>query len=71
MNVMKLELDTCLQLLILWLVSSLSPSGPGFVPRLVRVGFVMDRVALGQVFLQGLRFPRQYHPINAPYSYEM
>jgi hypothetical protein len=36
----------------LWqLVASLSPQRPRFEPRLVRVGFVVDKVTLGQVFL--------------------
>jgi hypothetical protein len=30
---------------------------PGFNPRPIHVGFVVDKVALGQVFLQVLRFP--------------
>jgi hypothetical protein len=30
---------------------------PGFKPRPIHVGFVVDEVALGQVFLQVLRFP--------------
>jgi hypothetical protein len=38
------------------LVSDLSPQRPGFAPGLVSVGFVMDRVALGQGFLWVLRF---------------
>jgi hypothetical protein len=29
---------------------------PGFAPRAVLVGFVVDRVALGQAFLRALRF---------------
>jgi hypothetical protein len=38
------------------LVVSLSPNRPGFAPGSVHVGFVVDRVALGQVLLQVLRF---------------
>ena len=38
-------------------VSSLSPRSPGFNPSSIRVGFVVDKAALGQVFLQVLRFP--------------
>jgi hypothetical protein len=34
------------------LVSGLSPQRPMFVPRSLHVRFVVDRVALGQVFLQ-------------------
>jgi hypothetical protein len=33
----------------------LSPQRPGFAPGLVHVGFAVDKVALGQVFLQVLR----------------
>jgi hypothetical protein len=32
------------------------------------LGFVVDKVALGQDFLQVFRFFRQYHSIRAPYS---
>jgi hypothetical protein len=39
------------------LVAGLSPRKPGFDPRSVHVRFVMDKVALGQVFLPVLRFP--------------
>jgi hypothetical protein len=42
------------------LVAGLSPQRPGFAPRSIHVGFVVDRVALGQVFLQVLRFS----PVN-------
>jgi hypothetical protein len=42
------------------LVAGLSPRRPGFDPGSVHVGFVVDKVALGQVFLQVLRFS----PIN-------
>jgi hypothetical protein len=33
-----------------WLVAGLSLGRPGFDPRSVHVGFVEDKVALGQVF---------------------
>jgi hypothetical protein len=33
-----------------WLVAGLSPRRPGFDPESVHVGFVVDKVALGQVF---------------------
>jgi hypothetical protein len=36
--------------------SDLSPRRPGFAPGSVHVGFVVDKVALGQVFLRVLRF---------------
>jgi hypothetical protein len=38
------------------LVAGLSPRVPGFAPGSIRVGFVADKVALGQVFLRVLRF---------------
>jgi hypothetical protein len=39
------------------LVAGLSPRRPGFDSGSVHIGFVVDRVALGQVFLRVLRFP--------------
>jgi len=33
-------------------LAGLSPRGPGFDPRPVSVGFMPDKVALGQVFLK-------------------
>jgi hypothetical protein len=39
------------------LVAVLSPRWPGFAPGLIHVGFVVDKVALGQDFLLILRFP--------------
>jgi hypothetical protein len=33
------------------LVAGLSPRRPGFAPGSIHVGFVVDKVALGQVFL--------------------
>jgi hypothetical protein len=38
----------------------LSPRRPGFAPGSIRVGFVVDKVALGQVVLRVLRFS----PVN-------
>jgi hypothetical protein len=38
------------------LVASLSPRRPGFDPRSVHVGFVVEKVALGQVFPRLLQF---------------
>jgi hypothetical protein len=32
------------------LVAGLSPQRPGFAPRSIRVGFMVDKVALGTVF---------------------
>jgi hypothetical protein len=43
------------------LVAGLSPRRPAFATRSVHVGFVVDKVALGQVFLRVLVFPYQYH----------
>jgi hypothetical protein len=42
-------------------VVSLSPCRSRFSPRSVHVGFLVDRVALGQLSLRVLRFPCQYH----------
>jgi hypothetical protein len=42
------------------LAAGLPPRRPGFDPGSVRVGFVVDKVALGQVFLRALRFS----PVN-------
>jgi hypothetical protein len=42
------------------LVAGLSPRKPGFDPGSVHVGFVVHKVALGQVFLRALRF----FPVN-------
>jgi hypothetical protein len=38
------------------LVAGLSPKRPGIDPGSVHVGFVLDKVALGQVFPRVLRF---------------
>jgi hypothetical protein len=42
------------------LVAGLSPRRPGFDPKSVQVGYVVDKVALGQVFLRVL----QFSPVN-------
>jgi hypothetical protein len=39
------------------LVADLSPRKPVFAPGSIHVGFVVDKVAVGQVFLRVLRFP--------------
>jgi hypothetical protein len=39
------------------LVAGLSTRGPEFVPRSFHVGFLVDKVTLGQVFLRVHRFP--------------
>jgi hypothetical protein len=49
------------------LVAYLSPRRPGFFPRSVHVGFVVDKVALGQVFLPSTSvFPCQFHSTGSP-----
>ena len=45
------------------LVAGLSPLKPGFDSESVHVGFVVDKVALGQDSLS------QYHSTNAPNSF--
>jgi hypothetical protein len=35
----------------------------------VHVGFIVDIMALGQVYIRKFRFSSQYFPTNAPYSY--
>jgi hypothetical protein len=42
------------------LVAGLSPRRPGFAPGPINVGFVVDKVALGQVFLRVIPFS----PVN-------
>jgi hypothetical protein len=42
------------------LVTGLSPRRPRFATRSIHVGFVVDKVALGQVSLRVLRFSHQY-----------
>jgi hypothetical protein len=52
------------------LVTGLSPLRPGFASGPVRVGFVVDKVALGQAFLRVLRFtPSISLHHGYPYSY--
>jgi hypothetical protein len=41
------------------LVAGLPQRRPGFEPRTGHVGFVVDKVALGQVFSEYFGFPRQ------------
>jgi hypothetical protein len=45
------------------LVTGLSPRRPGFAPGAIHMGFVVDKVALGQIFLRVLRFS----PVNIPF----
>jgi hypothetical protein len=42
------------------LVAGFPPRWPGFEPRSDHVGFVMDQVALGQIFSEYFRFPSQF-----------
>jgi hypothetical protein len=49
---------------VLWLrrlVAGLSTRSTGFAAGSIHVGFVVDKVVLGQVFLRVFRFPCQYH----------
>jgi hypothetical protein len=53
------------------LVAGLSPRRPRFDPGSVHVGFVVDRVALGQVFSPSTSvFPCQSHSIGAPLKWK-
>ena len=65
---------TCLRLVagscLRRLFADLSPRRPGFDTRSVHVGFVVDRVALGRVFLRVFRFCSvSIIPLNAAYSF--
>jgi len=42
---------------------------PGFNPRPDHVGFVFEKVALGQLFFGTAAYPSQYHSTNAPCSF--
>jgi hypothetical protein len=50
----------------------LSTRRPGFAPGSIHVGFVVYKVALGQVFLRNLRFPLSvlFHH-SSPHSYHL
>jgi hypothetical protein len=53
----------------LYYSSDFSPRRHGFPPTSVHVGFVVDKVALGQVSLKSLSvFACQYRSTTAPYS---
>ena len=59
MLLQNLEVHLSAYKAVLWLrrlVAGLPPRRPGFDPGSVLVGFVVDKVALGQVFLRLLRF---------------
>jgi hypothetical protein len=47
------------------LVAGLLPRTSEFSPRSVHVRFLVDKVALGHVFLWVVRFPRKYYSIGA------
>lgn len=47
----------CLKVKIWWLAAVPLSQRPGFNPRPIHVRFIVDKVALGQVFLRVLRFP--------------
>jgi hypothetical protein len=52
-----------------WLVAGFPPRRFGFEPRSGHVGFVVDRVALGQVFSKYFGFPCQFSfPTTDPHS---
>ena len=54
---------------LVWaLIAGLSPQRAGFNHRLVRMGFVVYEVALGQVYLPIL-VPCQYHSTTASYTF--
>jgi hypothetical protein len=49
------------------LAAGLPPRRPGFHPGSVHVGFVVNKVALGQVFSPSTSvFPCQFHSTGAP-----
>jgi len=57
------------------LVAGLSPRRPGFAPRSVYVGFVVDKVALGQIYLRVFKFslvniipPCSYIPLRPQFG---
>jgi hypothetical protein len=51
-------------------LAGLSPRRPGFDPRPVNVGFMSDKVALGQVFLRIILFsPRHCPSASVPYTF--
>jgi hypothetical protein len=54
------------------LVADLSPRRPGFAPRSIHVGFIVDIVSLGQVFLRVIRvFPVSIIPPSLSSSYHL
>ena len=67
--IIHLSLLCLLQILLClwWLVASLLPQRLGFYVRSLHVGFVIDKVAVRQVFLWV--YPCHYHSTHAPYSF--
>jgi hypothetical protein len=53
----QIPLSTCFQAA----VSGFPPRRPGFKPGIGQVEFVVDKVALGQVFSEYFGFPCQFH----------
>jgi hypothetical protein len=51
------------------LITGLLSLRPRFAPGLVHVEFVVDKVALGQVFLSFSVFPYHYHSSVALYTH--
>jgi len=50
------------------LIDRLSPQMRGFCPSSVHVRFALDKVAMRQISLRLIRFPRHYHATSAPHS---
>jgi hypothetical protein len=46
-----------------WLVTGFTPQRPGFTPTAVHAGFVVDKMALGQVFSIVLSFATSITPL--------
>jgi hypothetical protein len=63
----QLEKQGCATAQVLFAI--FSPHRPGFVPKAVHMGYVVDKVALGQAFLRVFRFfSCQYHSTTVSYS---
>jgi len=52
-----------------WLTRLVTLQRSGFGSILIQVGFLVDKVELGQVPASVLRFFRQCHSINNPYPF--
>jgi hypothetical protein len=56
--------------LVRQLVTNFLPWRPGFSSRVAHVGLVVDRVALGQVFVQALQLsPANFRSASDPYPF--